>query len=47
MPAGAISAMLLWQDQWHLSDITLLMGMRPGRNGLIVLGGTRMSRADN
>lgn len=30
------SQVLLWLDQWTLSDLTLLMGMRVGQQGLII-----------
>ena len=46
MPREAIPAMLLWQDEWSISDITLLMGLRPGRNGFVIIGSTRMKGSD-
>ena len=31
------TAWLLWADQWDLADMTLLMGVRIGKDGLVVL----------
>lgn len=44
MPREVIPAALLWQDQWSISDIALLMGLRPGRNGFVVIGSTPMKK---
>lgn len=42
LPLDALPSALLWQDQYTLGDITLLMGLRPGRNGFISINSTRM-----